>query len=96
MRPSVLLEVLRPLVIAYGHASGIGEEVGNHRNAALLENAIGRRRRRLVRAFDHNLAIDGCRICLFGDHTAQCGGHQPFAGDSPELFIRNALAVLPL
>jgi len=57
---------------------------------------FGRRRGRLVRALDHDFAVDRLGICLFGDHAAKGGRHQPFAGDRPELVIRNAFAVFPL
>src|SRR5206468_2473000 len=35
VRPAVLLEILRPFVVAYGHAAGVREEIGDHGDAAL-------------------------------------------------------------
>src|SRR2546430_13844288 len=52
VRPAVLLEVLRPFVVADGHAARVREDIGDHGNAALLEDEIGNRRGGLVGALD--------------------------------------------
>src|SRR6266545_5421851 len=44
VRPAILLEVLGPFVVADRYTTGVGEEVGDHRNAPLFEDAVGSRR----------------------------------------------------
>ena len=96
MGPAVLLQVLRPFVVADGHAARVREEVGDHRDAALFEDPVGRRRGRLVGALDDDLAVDGARVRLFGDHAAERGGDEPVARDRPQRFVRDRRAAREL
>ena len=95
MRPAVLLKVLGPLVIADRHAAGIGQEIGDHRNAALLQNPIRRGRGGFVGAFDHDLAVDCGGVGFLGNHATKCGRYEPVAGNRPQLVVRDSLAATP-
>src|SRR5213592_1166453 len=96
VRPAVLLEILRPFVVADGHAAGVREEIGDHGDAALLEDEIGRRRGGLVRAFHHDFAVDGASVGLPRDDAAERGGDEPVTGNGPQLLVADRLAGLPL
>ena len=60
-RPEIALQILRPLEIADGDAAGIGENVGQHENAATRQHFVRVRSGRPVRCFSDNL-----RFNLFG------------------------------
>src|SRR3989449_7033279 len=92
VRPAVLLEILRPFVVADGHAAGVREEIGDHGDAALLEDEIGGRRGGLVRSFHHDFAVDGASVGLPRDHATQRGGGEPGTGDGPQLLGADRLA----
>src|SRR5437867_1007061 len=93
--PAVLLQVLRPLLVANRHAARVREEVGDHRDTALLENQIGDRRRGLVRALHDDLAVDGARVGLPGDDAAQRRGDEPVTRNRPDLGVGDRPAAPP-
>ena len=56
-RPIETREVLHPFEIADCHATGIADDVGNHKNAASSENVIGGGKCRAIGAFKHEFHI---------------------------------------
>ena len=60
------LAILYPFKVTDRDATGISENVGNHKDSLLVDNFIGVRGDRAVRAFTQNLAINAAGI-LGGD-----------------------------
>src|SRR3989449_7970565 len=75
LAPEVTAAVLYPLEVAHGPAAGVRENVRNDENALLLENLVGRRRRRAIRPFADDLRLD-LRGVLTGDDVLGGGGHE--------------------
>src|ERR1051325_11384294 len=73
--PEVAAAVLHPLEVAHGHTAGVRENVGNDKNALLLENLVGSGRRWPVHALTNDLRLDLRRV-LTGDDVLGGGGHQ--------------------
>src|SRR5436190_476171 len=65
--PEVLLEALHPLEVRDDDAAGIREHVREHEHAVLLEDRVGGRRHRPVRALDDELRTDLVRVLLGDD-----------------------------
>ena len=56
--PEVLLEALHPLEVGDDDAARVREHVGQDEDAALVEDLVGRRRHRAVRALADDLRPD--------------------------------------
>ena len=56
--PLVVVEVLHPLEVGDHDAAGVGEDVGEHLDAPVGEDPVGRRSARAVGRFDDQLALD--------------------------------------
>ena len=54
--PEVRLQILHPLEIRYRDAAGIGENIGQHHDAALEQDVVGFRKRRPVGRFGDDRA----------------------------------------
>ena len=61
-RPVETLTVLNPFEIRYGHASSIGQNVGNYHHVLLRENVVGGGGDRPVRQFEDDMRFDVPRV----------------------------------
>ena len=62
LRPEELLEALHPLEVRDDDAAGVREHVGDDEHAVLLEDLVGVRRRRAVRALEHDPRLDAVGV----------------------------------
>jgi hypothetical protein len=62
--PSELLDVLRPLEIAHGDATGVGENVRNDQDAPLVQDLAGFGRCGPISPFNNNARLDVGGIVL--------------------------------
>ena len=60
--PEVAHPILNPLKIRDRHPASVRQDVGNYKNALLVENLIRRSGRRSIRAFRKNLTFDSVRV----------------------------------
>ena len=56
--PEVAVAVLHPLEVRHGDAAGVGQDVGHHEHAALVQDLVRLGRGRAVGAFDDQLGLD--------------------------------------
>ena len=63
LRPEVAVAVLHPLEVRRRHAAAVGQDVGHHEHAALVEVPVRVGRRRAVGAFDDDLGPDAPARC---------------------------------
>src|SRR5581483_5457698 len=82
--PEVALPVLDPLEVAGGHAPGIGQNVGNNKDALLRQDLVGGSGSRTVGAFAENAALDLSGVAA-GDHVLGGRGHQDVAFRNQQL-----------
>ena len=59
--PAKALEILRPFEIAHRDAAGIGQDIRNDGDAALLKNLVGFGKGGCVRCFDDHLGANFAR-----------------------------------
>jgi hypothetical protein len=92
LRPEEAGEVLHPLEVADGDTAGVGQHVRNHVDAVLVEDVVGLRRRRTVRAFEQDPRLDPRRVAL-GDLLLQRRRNQEFGLDAPEVVVGDPLRI---
>ena len=73
--PEIAHPVLHPLEVADGDAAGVGEDVGDDEDPLVVEQRIGGRRRRPVRALGDDAGAHAVRV-LAGDDVLQRRRHQ--------------------
>src|ERR1022692_1644076 len=73
--PEQRLQVLNPFEVRHGHATGVGEDVGDDGDPAALENAVRVGRGRPVGAFDDEPRLDPSRVAR-GDLILHRSRHQ--------------------
>jgi hypothetical protein len=77
-------QVLCPLEVGDNRAAGVGEDVGYHEYAAVIEDLVGIRGRRVVRALDQHPCADRAGVGR-GDRAAEGGGNQDLALEREQL-----------
>src|SRR5918999_2326976 len=87
-RPEETAQVLHPLEVRDGDAAGVREDVRQHDDAALLEDAVRLDRCRTVRAFRDQLRLDTAGV-LGGDLILAGREHQDAARKLEQLGIRD-------
>jgi len=90
---SSLQKKLDTLEVAHRHAARIGDHVGQHQDAAVVQDVVRLRRGWAVGAFNHHLGLDAARVG-FGDLLLQCGGNQNVARHTPEGVIGHHFGLL--
>ena len=91
--PEVLLEALHPLEVRDDDPAGVGEHVGKNHDAAILEDLVGGRRRRAVRALDDELRLDPVGV-LRRDHLLERAGREDVGVELEQLLVRDRVGVL--
>ena len=92
LAPEEAGKVLHPLEIAHGHATGVGDHVGQHQHAALVEDVIGQRCGRAIGTLDDHAGLNAAGVG-FGDLLLQRRGDQDVARRVPERVARESLGL---
>ena len=75
LSPEVAHTVLNPLKIRNRHTAGVGQNVGNYKDALLMEDFVSRRGRRTIGPFGEHLALEPIgvlgRYLIFGSRRNQ-------------------------
>ena len=90
--PEEALKVLHPFKVADGHASGVGEDVGNNGCAAIIEDAIGLWCGGAVGSLDNQVGFDAAGVPA-GQLVFQRGGNQHVAGEFEQFGVGDLLGV---
>ena len=91
--PEVLLEPLNPLEVRDDDTPGIGEDVREDDDTAILEDVVRCRRRRAVRAFDDDLRPHLVRV-VGRDHLLERTRCEHVALEDDQLLVRHRLGSL--
>ena len=91
--PEVLLEALHPLEVRDDDAARVREHVGEDQHALVLEDRVGRRRDRAVRALADDRGLDLVGV-LRGDHLLERARREDVAVEQQELLVGDRLGVL--
>src|SRR6185312_1118958 len=93
--PEVLLETLHPLEVRHDDTARVREHVGDDQHAVLLEDLVGGRGNRAVRALEDHPGLDA--VCVVaGDHLLERTGCEHVAVEEEQLLVRDLLASLQI
>src|SRR5207248_822123 len=91
--PEQPAEILHPLEVGHGHATGVREDVRHDGNAAVGENRIRLERRRAIRSLDHELRVHAARV-LAGDLVLASRDDEHVTWELEQPVVRDPLATV--
>ena len=90
-RPEKAGKVLHPFKVAHRHATSVGNHIGQHQHALVVEDVISLRGGRAVGTFNHHLGLDTVGV-VFGDLTLQRCRNQDVTGHAPKIRVVHRLS----